>query len=85
MNIQYIFIFNTNIILLKIKKTYKYTRDMYIYIKTADERFVFLKTREKKEEVRWWRNRTGRPLSPLQIHRKNIWTLSKLLETISDP
>ena len=48
MNIQYIFIFNTNIILLKIKKTYKYTRDMYIYIKTADERFVSLKKREKR-------------------------------------
>ena len=24
------------------------------------------------EELRWWRNRTGRPLYPLQIHRKNI-------------
>ena len=48
MNIQYIFIFNTNIILLKIKKTYKYTRDMYIYIKTADERFVSLKKRENR-------------------------------------
>ena len=22
--------------------------------------------------LRWWRNRTGRPLSPLQIHHKNI-------------
>ena len=30
-----------------------------------------------KEEPRWWRNRTGRPLSPLQIHQKN-WTLRKL-------
>ena len=72
MDIQYIFIFDTNISLLKIKKIYKYTRDMYIYIKTADERFVFLKTREKKEEVRWRRYRMGRPLSPLQIHRKNL-------------
>ena len=24
------------------------------------------------EELRWWRNRMGRPLYPLQIHRKNI-------------
>ena len=48
MNIQYIFIFNTNIILLKIKETYKYTRDMYIYIKTTDEKFVSLKKREKR-------------------------------------
>ena len=22
--------------------------------------------------LRWWRNRTGRPLSPPQIHQKNI-------------
>ena len=26
--------------------------------------------------LRWQRNRTGRPLSPPQIHRKNIWMLS---------
>ena len=47
MNIQYIFIFDTNITLLKIKKAYKYTRDMYIYIKTANERFVSFKKRKK--------------------------------------
>ena len=27
---------------------------------------------DEMEEPRWWRNRTGRPLSPLQIHRNNI-------------
>ena len=32
---------------------------------------------EKRIGPWWWRNRTGRPLSPLQIHRKNNWTLSK--------
>ena len=47
MNIQYIFIFDTNITLLKIKKAYKYTRDMYIYIKTAKERFVSFKKGKK--------------------------------------
>ena len=26
-----------------------------------------------EEELRWRRNRTGRPLSPPQIHQKNIW------------
>ena len=26
---------------------------------------------------KWRRNRMGRPLSPLQIHQKNVWTLSK--------
>ena len=33
---------------------------------------------EEKIEPRWQRNRTGRPLSPLQIHRKNNSTQSKL-------
>ena len=27
---------------------------------------------KQTEEPGWWRNRSGRPLSPLQIHRKNI-------------
>ena len=27
--------------------------------------------------LRWWRNRTGRSLSPPQIHQKINWTLSK--------
>ena len=36
------------------------------------------------EEPRWWRTRMGRPLSPLQIHRKNNWTLSKFHKTTSD-
>ena len=36
------------------------------------------------EELRWQNNRMGRPLSPLQIHQKNIWTLSKLHKTTSD-
>ena len=26
----------------------------------------------KEAVLRWWRNRTGRPLSPPQIHQKNI-------------
>ena len=33
---------------------------------------------DNEEELRWQRNRMERPLSPLQIHQKNIWTLSKL-------
>ena len=33
--------------------------------------------------LRWQRNRTGRPLSPSQIHQKNISTLSKLHKTTS--
>ena len=36
------------------------------------------------EEPRWRRNRTGRPLSLLQIHRKNNWTLNKFHKTTSD-
>ena len=34
-----------------------------------------------KEVLRWWRNRTGRSLSPPQIHQKNIQTLSKIPKT----
>ena len=34
--------------------------------------------------IRRWRNRMGRPLSPLQIHWKNIWTLSKFHKTTSE-
>ena len=35
--------------------------------------------------LRWWRNRTGRPLSPPQIRQKIIWTLSKFHRTASEP
>ena len=31
-----------------------------------------------REEPRWRRNRMGRPVSLLQIHRKNNWTLNKV-------
>ena len=34
--------------------------------------------------LRWQRNRMGRPLSPPQIYRKNIWTLSKFHKTTSE-
>ena len=34
--------------------------------------------------LRWQRNRTGKPLSPPQIHQKNIWTLSKFHKTNSE-
>ena len=34
--------------------------------------------------LRWQRNRIGRPLSPRQIHQKNIWTLSKFHKTTSE-
>ena len=33
---------------------------------------------------RWWRNRTGRPLSPPQIHQKIIWMLSNFHKTTSE-
>ena len=48
--------------------------------------YYFLKVnREAGEAVlRWRRNRTGRPLSPPQIHWKNIWMLSKFHETTSE-
>ena len=33
--------------------------------------------------LRWWKNRTGRPLSPLQIHQQIIWMLSKFHKATS--
>ena len=36
------------------------------------------------EESRWRRNRTGRLLSLLQIHRKNNRTVKKVYKTTSD-
>ena len=53
--------------------------------------YFYLLSQKKKKTggrgvavLRWWRNRMGRPLSPLQIHQKNIWTLSKFHKTTSE-
>ena len=43
-----------------------------------------MKKKWKEAVLRWQRNRTGRPISPPQIHWKNIWTLSKFHKTISE-
>ena len=43
-----------------------------------------LKSRDQGEESRWRRNRTGRSLSLLQIHRKNNRTVKKVYKTTSD-
>ena len=45
--------------------------DMMFNIQRAIERVV----------LRWWRYRTGRPLSPPQIHQENISALSKFHKT----
>ena len=45
--------------------------------------YASLKTNTGGAVLRWQRNRTGRPLSPPQIHQKNIWTLSKFHKTTS--
>ena len=42
------------------------------------------KTTIKKHTWRWQKNRMGRPLSPRQIHQKNIPTLSKFYKTTSE-
>ena len=36
------------------------------------------------EESRWRRNRTGKPLSLLQIHLKNNWKVNKIYKTTSN-
>ena len=43
-----------------------------------------IKQSDQGEESSWWRNRTGRSLSLLQIHRKNNRTVNKVYETTSD-
>ena len=35
-------------------------------------RKVMINLDREEAVIRWWRNRTGRPLSPPQIHQKNI-------------
>ena len=46
--------------------------------------FSFLNPSFGGEESRWRRNRTGRSLSLLQIHRKNNRTVNKVYKTTSD-
>ena len=41
-------------------------------IAESEEELKSLFKKVKEEELRWQRNRTGRPLSPQQIHQKNI-------------
>ena len=63
-----------------------------IQIIAASKRIKYLginQTKEIKilysgEESRWRRNRTGRSLSLLQIHRKNNRTVNKVYKTTSD-
>ena len=43
-----------------------------------------IKKRMRGEESRWRRDRTGRSLSLLQIHRKNNLTVNKVHKTTSD-
>ena len=43
-----------------------------------------IKKQRQGTVLRWQRNRTGRPLSPPQIHRNNIWTLSRFQKTTSE-
>ena len=50
----------------------------------ADSIITYIETLKMREEPRWQRNKTSRPLSPLQIHRKNNSMQSKLHKTTSD-
>ena len=59
---------------------------LFLFCWTISSNNFFHKSYGKKEGavLRWWRNRTGRPLSPSQIPQKNISTLSKLHKTTSE-
>ena len=55
--------------------------------KTVPKRINLMRSIQRHilgEESRWWRNRTGRSLSLLQIHRKNNRTVNKVYKTTSD-
>ena len=63
-------------------------KSLLMKVKEASEK-AGLKLNIQKSKImeavlRWQRNRTGRPLSPPQIHRKNIWTPSKFHRTTSE-
>ena len=53
-------------------------------VNSTDLPFHIQEVTEGRAVLRWQRNRTGRPLSPSQIHQKNISTLSKLHKTTSE-
>ena len=46
-------------------------KSLLMRVKEESER-ASLRLNIKEVALRWWRNRTGRPLSPQQIHQKNI-------------
>ena len=54
---------------------------MLVFLKVVT---VLLKKNRQRELRRWQRNRTGRPVSPSQIHQKNISMLSKFHKTTSE-
>ena len=45
---------------------------------------ILNKNESKVAVLRWWRNRMGRPLSPLLIHQKLIWMLNNFHKTTSE-
>ena len=77
----------------------RYADDTTLMAESKEElKSLLIKVKEESEKVglklnirktkdsrpRWWRTRTGRPLSPLQIHQKNNWTVNKVHKTTSD-
>ena len=47
-------------------------------------KFDISKMLYKWNHRRWWRDRTGRPLSPQRIHQKIIWMLGNFHKTTSE-
>ena len=51
----------------------RYTDDTTLMAESEEElKSLLMKVKVEEEELRWWRSRTGRTLSPPQIHQKNI-------------
>ena len=51
----------------------RYADDTTLMAESEEElKSLLMKVKVEEEELRWWRSRTGRTLSPPQIHQKNI-------------
>ena len=51
----------------------RYADDTTLMAESEEElKSLLMKVKVEEEELRWWRSRTGRTLSPPQIHQKSI-------------
>ena len=66
------------------RDTFELVLMRWVDLEPIIESDISQKEKDRGEESRWRRNRTGRSLSLLQIHRKNNRTENKVYKTTSD-